>query len=167
LRTILNNYVGTGSDVGTVGGSSVGTPVNVSKIGSIVLGTGQAGVNYNFGEAKPVCITGKVFCDNQNNCNSSQTGLGGVTVKCYNSAGTCVGTTTSNTGGTSPGCYSFNNLAPGVYTISCTVLSGYTGTGTDIGSAGGSSPNCSTISGITAGSGATCSNYNFGQRRYF
>ena len=111
VETILNNYIGTGSDVGTVGGNTDGTSVNVSTIGSIALNSGQSGVSYNFGESQPVCISGKVYCDNQGNCNSSQSGLGGVTLKCYNSAGVCVGTTTTGSSGSNVGCYSFNNLA--------------------------------------------------------
>ncbi len=165
VETILNNYVGTGSDVGTVGGTANGTSVNVSTIGSVALSSGQTGVNYNFGESQPVCISGKCYNDQQNNCNSGQSGLGGVTVKCYNSAGVCVGSTTTSSSGSNVGCFSFNNLAPGVYTVCSTTLSGYSGTGCNIGSNGGSSPNCSTINGITAGSGASCNNYDFGQKR--
>ncbi len=162
VETILNNYLGTGSDVGTVGGTGDGTSVSATTIGSIALSSGQSGINYNFGEDQANCnISGKVFCDNQNNCNSNQAGLGGVTVTCYNSSGTAVCSTTSN----SSGGYSFTNLAPGTYCVVQTVLGGYNATGCDIGSAGGNSPSNCKIAGIVASGGGSCTGYDFGQRR--
>ena len=161
VETILNNYVGTGSDVGSVGGTSV----SATDIGSIALGTGQSGVSYNFGEAQPVCISGKVFTDSSNNCNSSQAGLNGVTVTLENSSGKVVASTVTSGSGSSAGSYSFTNLAPGTYTLVETVLSGYSATGTDIGSAGGSSAGSTQINGITLGSGSSASGYDFGQKK--
>ncbi len=162
VETILNNYLATGSDVGTVGGTADGTSVGATTIGSIALKSCQSGVNYDFGENQANCsISGKVFCDNQNNCNSNQAGLGGVTVTCYNSSGKAVCTTTSN----SSGAYTFTGLAPGSYTCVQTVLGGYNATGCDIGSAGGTSPSSTKIAGIVATSGGSCTGYDFGQRR--
>ena len=139
--------------------------MSATDIGSIALGTGQSGVSYNFGEAQPVCISGKVFTDSSNNCNSSQAGLNGVTVTLENSSGKVVASTVTSGSGSSAGSYSFTNLVPGTYTLVETVLSGYSATGTDIGSAGGSSAGSTQINGITLGSGSSASGYDFGQKK--
>ena len=165
VETILSNYLGTGSDVGTVGGNVDGASVSSTKIGSIALGAGQIGTGYNFGEAKPVCITGKVFSDGNGNCNNSQAGLNGVTVSLFDSNGKLVASTATTGSGSNAGGYSFGNLAPGTYTLVETVLSGYIATGTDIGNAGGSSPSSTKISGITLTSGSTGSGYDFGLKK--
>ena len=44
VETILNNYLSTGSDVGTVGGTADGTSVSATTIGSIALKSCQSGV---------------------------------------------------------------------------------------------------------------------------
>lgn len=167
VETILSNYLGTGSDVGTVASKTDGTSVSVSNIGSITLGSGQTAVNYNFGEAQPVCISGRVFNDVNGNgdCNTGETGVNGVTVTLYNSSGTQVASTTTTGTGTSAGSFSFTGLAPGTYTVIETVLNGYTATGTDIGSAAGTSPNTAEITGISLGSGGSASGYYFGLKK--
>ncbi len=61
---------------------------------------------------------------------SSESGLSGVTVKLLNSGGTVLATTTTS----SSGAYSFNNLAPGTYSVSFTTPSGYYPTLSNVGS---------------------------------
>jgi SdrD B-like domain len=137
--------------------------VDYKTIGSIVLNPGQSGVNYNFGEAQPVCISGKVFNDSNGNgnCNSGEAGISGVTLTLKDGNGNVLATTTSN----SSGSYSFGNLLPGTYSVVESVPSGYTASGTDIGSAGASSSNNYSMSGISLSSGTTGSGYNFGLKK--
>ena len=163
VETILSNYLGTGNDVGTVNGNTDGAYVDNMTIGSIALNSGQSGSGYNFGEAKPVCISGKVFNDSNGNgnCDNGESGLSNVTVTLYDCNGNTVATTTTN----SSGAYSFGNIGPGTYSVVDSVPSGYNATGTDIGSAGGSSPNKTTLNGIYLTSGQTASGYNFGLKK--
>ena len=49
--------------VGTVNGASDGALIPVDMIGSVVLTSGQNSINNNFGELKPVTISGNVYED--------------------------------------------------------------------------------------------------------
>src|SRR5439155_1762250 len=77
-ETQPSGYLQSVNTVGTVNGTADGTLVPVDKIGSIVLGSGQNGINYNFGEVKPVTFSGLVYQDT--NANGVQdTGELGIT----------------------------------------------------------------------------------------
>src|SRR5207244_2856647 len=54
-------YLEGSNTVGTVNGTADGTLIAVDKIGAIVLAEGQSGINYNFGEVKPVTVSGTLY----------------------------------------------------------------------------------------------------------
>src|SRR5262245_45100574 len=62
-ETQPSGYVPGGATVGTVNGTSDGTVVTPTKIGSVMLGSSQSGINYDFGNVKPVTISGIVYED--------------------------------------------------------------------------------------------------------
>src|SRR5262249_36321788 len=132
VETQPNGYLLGAASVGTVNGASVGTVVSATQIGSIVLTSGQSGVNYNFGNIKPVTLSGTVYADSQCNgpLNTVQPGVAVVTLSLSgtNDKGTAItATTTTNANGV----YGFstdtsgNKLRPGTYTITETQPSGY------------------------------------------
>src|SRR5258706_529843 len=49
--------------VGTVNGRADGTLIATDKIGSIAVTSGQAGINYNFGDVQAVTVSGLVYQD--------------------------------------------------------------------------------------------------------
>lgn len=167
VETIVNNYVATGSDVGTVAGKGVGAVVSTTSIGSIVVGSNQSGINYNFGEAQPICISGKVVNDNGSGCNSNQTGVNGVTITVYNSLGVAVASMKTSGTGTSAGSYSFTGLLPGTYSLVESGLpSGYMANATSIGNDGGTGAgNNLSIGGIVVTSGGSATGYTFGLKK--
>src|SRR5262249_12579012 len=123
--------VGTTS-VGTVNGTLDGTVVTTGTIGSIVMAESQTGINYNFGEVKPVTVAGTVYEDSDDNgtLDSGETGIAGVTLTLTgtNGLGQSIPVTTPTA---SDGSYSFAtdgsgaSLRPGTYQIAETQPSGF------------------------------------------
>src|SRR5438309_707200 len=62
-ETLPAGYLTRSANVGTVNGSSDGSVVSTTKIGSVVLAESQGGINYNFGNLKPVTLGGMVYED--------------------------------------------------------------------------------------------------------
>src|SRR5205085_1522160 len=136
-------------------------------IGSIVLASNQAGVNYLFGDYKNVSVAGLVYEDsNANNAkDGGEAGLAGVTVTLTGTNG--LGQPVSATATTAAdGTYTFSGLRPGTYTITETVPSGYlvgvATVGTVSGTAVGTASSSTVIGSIGLTSGQAGINYNFG-----
>jgi hypothetical protein len=160
--------------VGTVNGASDGTLVSFTQIGSVVLGSGQNGINYNFSNVKPVTISGLVYNDINGTgvYGSGDVGISGVklTLSGTNNLGVSVtATTTTATDGT----YSFSTdsngkkLAPGTYQVTETQPSGYLPGQANVGTVNGTSDG-KVVSRTQLGSiamleGQSGINYNFGQ----
>ena len=114
--------------VGTVNGVVDGVLPATDVIGSIVLTQGQDSVGNNFGEVKPIALTGTVY-DDVLGLGSLQPGdlpIGGVTLRLFDATGLVATTTTGVNGG-----YAFTTttlgapLAPGTYTVAETQPAGY------------------------------------------
>ena len=172
-ESLPSGYLAATNTVGTVNGSSDGALLTGNKIGSIVVTSGQAGVNYNFGEVKPVTLSGLVYQDTNGNgaLNSGEPGIAGVTVTLTGTNGlgqsiTATATTAAN------GTYSFttdsnsNALLPGTYQVAETVPSGYLAGTNAVGTVNGSSDGAlltgNKIGSIVETSGQSGINYNFG-----
>ncbi len=172
-ETQPSGYLAGATAVGTVNGTNDGTVVATGKIGSIALASGQAGINYDFGEVQPVTISGTVYQDTNGTgvYNSSDAGIAGVTLTLSGTNGlgqSITATTTTAANGT----YSFatasngNALLPGTYQITETQPTGYlagtTAVGTVNGTSDGTVVSTGKIGSIVETSGQSGINYNFG-----
>ena len=173
-ETQPSGYLAGATSVGTVNGTADGTLVSTGTIGSIVLASGQASINNDFGELKPVTIAGTVYEDLNANgvLDPSEPGMSGVTVTLSGTNG--LGQTITATGTTnSSGAFSFttdsnnNVLRPGTYQVIVTTPAGYIqGTdtiGTVNGTADGSLVAATEIGAIVLTSSQNGINYNFAE----
>jgi protocatechuate 3,4-dioxygenase beta subunit len=141
-------------------GTAGGTAVNPGdEINSVFLPSGANGENYDFGELKPVKISGLVHTDTDFDCilDPNELPLSGVTVFLLDAAGNRIASTTTDANGH----YEFTNLAPGTYGLEENQPAGYYDGGDKLGSHGGTSPANDKFAGITIGSGQSATEYNF------
>ena len=104
-----------GADVvGTVDGSTVGSSTN-DRFNNVVLGSGDAGENYNFCEHEPASIKGTVYHDRNDNGvqDSGEEGIQGVLIQLFDTDGNLVAETRTDENGD----YCFEDLAPGEYKL--------------------------------------------------
>jgi hypothetical protein len=173
-ETHPSGYLVGATAVGTVSGAADGTVVTSGQIGSIVLADGQAGINYYFGEVKPIGVSGTVYVDSNDNgvLDSGEPGIAGVTITLSgtNNLGQSISATTTTA---SDGTYNFildshgNLLRPGTYQVTETAPGGYlagaTNVGTVNGTVDGSVVTSGQIGSIALTSGQSGVNYNFGE----
>lgn len=98
-------------------GSLGGTLAN-DQIRDIVVRNGDSGTEYNFGELRPISLSGYVSqADSEGNCTMpgepNYRGIAGVTIQLRDASGTVVATTETAADGT----YRFDGLLPGDYSI--------------------------------------------------
>ncbi|MCC6532385.1 MAG: DUF11 domain-containing protein [Burkholderiales bacterium] len=173
---ILTNYVDGQDRAGTVNGAPAGTAGN-DVLSGIVLGVGQVGASYNFGE-RGQTLSGRVYGDDNNDgvIQGTESGIGNVTITLSGTTSTgvdvctivpsCTVTTDAN------GNYAFNNLPSGSYTLTQTQPPGYGDGRESAGNLGGGVDNASfsanpaqnRIGGINLGAGQSGTNYNFGEQ---
>jgi hypothetical protein len=173
-ETQPSGYLAGTTSVGTVNGTSDGTVVATGKIGSIVLSSGQFGINYNFGEVQPVTISGIVYVDQNGNgvLDAADTGFAGITLSLSgtNNLGQSITATVTTAAN---GTYSFttdsggNGIRPGTYQVTETQPSGYlpgtTSVGTVNSTADGTVVATGKIGSIALTSGQGGINYDFGE----
>jgi uncharacterized repeat protein (TIGR01451 family)/fimbrial isopeptide formation D2 family protein len=173
---ILSNYADGIDSPGTINGVPVGT-AGADQITGVVIGVGQIGANYNFGE-RGQSIAGRVYTDNNNDgvIQATESGIPNVTITLSGTTTTsvdvctiipsCTVTTDAN------GNYSFDNLPAGNYTLTETQPSGYNDGRETAGNLGGTVDNGSftnnpaqnRIANITLTSAQAGTNYNFGEQ---
>src|SRR5262249_31131266 len=149
--------------IGTVDGTTVGTHGAINLLSQILLGSGSAGINYDFCEELPASLSGKVWADPQSDCvfGPNDIPLSRVKIDLLNEQGEVVATTLTD----AQGKYKFDNLKPGTYTVFEHQPAGYyegmdmlgTVDGVTVGTHGGTD----LLSSIVLGSGATGINYDF------
>jgi uncharacterized repeat protein (TIGR01451 family) len=159
----------TGTQVGTIGGSPVGSAgAGANAISGIVLPSGGAGINYNFRE-QASSLAGYVYLDSNDSgtMDAGEPGIAGVTVT-LKKAGATVATTTTDAAGK----YVFVGLAAGTYNIEETQPTVYLDGRETAGSLGGTVDNASftnnvaqnAITGIVLPAGTNGTGYLFGER---
>jgi SdrD B-like domain len=172
-ETVPSGEVAIAANVGTVNNNTDGTATSATLISSIAINSGQAGLNYNFGDTVPVALGGTVYLDTNGNGvqNTGETGIAGVTLTLSgtNNLGHAI-TATTTTG--SSGAYNFttasngSSLLPGTYTITEAVPNGDVATASIVGTVNGSTDGTATsatvISSIALTAGQGGINYNFG-----
>jgi serine-aspartate repeat-containing protein C/D/E len=110
---------------GTIGGATKGTAHNPGDLIDVIsLGSGESGINYNFGELLPASISGYAYVDANNNgvYDSGETPIANVTLTLLDSSGKSTGKTATTN---DQGYYSFKDLLPGTYGVKETQPSGY------------------------------------------
>jgi len=154
-----------GMDIlGTVGGVTVGTHGGTDLLSNIVLGSGAAGIDYDFCEELPASLSGKVWNDTNGDCAyepGQDIPLAGVQIDLLDTHGNVVGTTLTDQQGN----YKFDGLTPGTYSVREHQPTGYL-EGMDIlGTVGGVTVSThggtDLLSNIVLGPGAAGIDYDF------
>ncbi len=109
-----NGYLDGAETTGTVSGRSVGQAAD-DLLSGIVIGSGDAAVNYDFCEHIPAKLSGHVWHDQNNDgvMDDSEQRISNVTIELYDADGTLVSTTTTD----ADGYYCFENLMGGQYRV--------------------------------------------------
>lgn len=149
-----------GDTVGTVGGTPNGTLAGNDVIGSIVLGAGQAGANYNFGELGQG-LGGFVYVDTNGNGlrDAGETGIAGVAIAITNTATSATVNLTTD----ASGAYLAPNLPAGTYRIAETQPPQYADGQEQVGTLGGTHAANDVFDGVALGVSQVGANYNFGE----
>ncbi len=139
---------------------------NNDRFDSIELCAAEQGINFDFGELKPVEINGYVsVTTDPGDCldptDPNHVGIQGVTIQLYDLNGNLIQETQTN----ADGFYSFDGLEPGAYTIVQVQPNGYVDAGQSVGSAGGTSENNQFVN-IDLQSGQSGDMYNFCEIQY-
>ena len=141
-------------------GNAGGTADNPGdQIVGALLDPGVDGVNYNFGELRPVAIHGRVHSDLNGDCvlDPGEPLLADVTIHLLDANGQRIATTTTDANGQ----YWFTDLAPGTYGVEEVQPAGLFEGGEHVGSAGGTVTAANVIEGIDLKPGAVGEEYNF------
>lgn len=114
LQTQPEDYIDGGDVVGTVDGSTVGSSTN-DRFNEVVLGSGDAGENYNFCEVEPASIKGTVYHDRNDNGiqDPGEEGIEGVVIELFDVDGNVIGEAITDANGE----YCFEDLPPGEYKL--------------------------------------------------
>ncbi len=159
-ETRPTGYIDGDDSIGSQGGT-----VGVSSFSNVDVVSGTNGVNNNFANLVPASLSGVVFLDSNDNgiLDNGEGGIAGASVALAgtNDLGAAVSLTTTTT---SNGAYSFNNLAPGTYTLAVTQPSGYLAGTDSIGSLGGT-VGSGMLSNISLALGVGGSGNNFAELR--
>lgn len=161
-----NSYQDGFDTAGTVGGVVRGTASNPGdEIGGILLTSGDAGVQYNFGEYQLASISGHVHLSDPNgDCfgpGTAAPGLVDVLVNLLDDTGATIATTRTDGNGE----YQFDGLLPGVYSVveqtPNGLIDGQEHVGTVSGQAVGAIGGNDLLSAIALASGQQGVNYDF------
>lgn len=159
-------YVDGRDSAGTVAGQPRGAAQNPGDaIGNVRLGSGEHGVQYNFGEFQLASLAGRVHLSSgDGDCfddSVAHAPLAGVAVQLMDAGGQVVQTTATAADGT----YRFDGLLPGEYAVTATTPNGLIDGGERVGSvngeANGTVDGNDRIAGIVLTSGQSGIQYDF------
>jgi hypothetical protein len=152
-------YLAVDADLGVVNGAADGTTVDLQTTGNIVLTSGRAGTQYDFCIQQPVSISGVVKSEIYGDCETtpSDPPVQGVTIQLLDSQGNVIGTATTNAAGV----YTFDNLAPGTYSVHDLLPSGWFYADSHVGNAGGVVASQSLLASVALTNGVHGTGYNF------
>ncbi|MEM7662364.1 MAG: SdrD B-like domain-containing protein [Pseudomonadota bacterium] len=168
----LSAYIDGIDTRGTIDGTPTGV-VGADSISGIVIGAGEAGSDYLFGEGG-ASLSGLVFLDvNNDGSASGDAGIAGVEITlsgttsfgqdvctylaALSPSGSCTTTTISD------GTFAFADLPAGTYALSEAQPAAFADGQDTVGTAGGT-VGADSVTGITLGAGATGENYSFGEQ---
>ncbi|WP_145418058.1 SdrD B-like domain-containing protein [Planctomycetes bacterium K23_9] len=145
---------------GTISGQRVGqSGTDGDSLRQIDIRQGQTGIEYNFGELLGATLSGQVHVDLDDDCelDPDEEVLSDVVIRLIDAAGIEVAQTTTDASGR----YTFENIAPGEYTVIEEQPQGYFDGGAVTGSVGGVVENANRIGQVTLTSGEVAVDYNF------
>ena len=150
-----DGYFEGGASAGNFGGNVL----DASRIGSVVLASGQDAINYDFCEQLGAELTGYVFADFDDDCQFSDNefGIASVAVELRDDSGMVIASTQTD----SSGFYQFSGLAAGIYSVSEVQPDGWLQGHQTAGSAGGNDSSEDLISDVPVGWGDVLSHYDF------
>ena len=145
--------------LGHVDGTPVGEAGN-DEFCDVVIGGGETGEEFNFGELKLAEISGFVHVDVNGDCifdaSVGDSPLSNVTMELLNADGDVIATTLTG----SDGSYSFGGLVPGTYSVRQIQPDSYFTGGEQVGDGGGAQSE-NLLSNIIVDSGQKVTQYNF------
>lgn len=155
-------YYSVGAIPGNVSGTPVGSAADPDTLTDIDIPLGNLhGQRYDFAEALPSSLRGKVHVSDRNgNCEEGTAGvrpLAGVTIQLKDAQGNVVAQTTTNADGE----YEFTNLRPGTYTIVELQPAGYLDGDEHVGSIGGAVTGDDKLGNIVLSTGQNGTDYDF------
>ncbi len=162
VQTQPAGYYSVGATAGTVAGQTRGVVFSADVIAQVELLGGENSINNDFAEMQPAALSGFVYHDRNNNgiFDYDEVGIPGVTVILLDASGNPTGTTVTDFWGF----YFFDNLMPGVYSVTEVQPAGYFDGLDSAGSEGGTAHNPGDIiTGIVLGPGVYAFEYNFGE----
>lgn len=159
-------YLDGAESIGSVNNVPTGVNAANDRIAGIRVGSGDAGVRYDFCEHVPAQIKGNVWHDRNNDgvINNGEQGIANVTIRLFDKSNSLVAETQTD----AQGAYSFLNLMGGEYTIRevqpADYFDGKDGIGTVNGNVTGEKTNDVFTKVVVLG-GQTGIEYNFGEIR--
>ncbi|NOZ72587.1 MAG: PQQ-binding-like beta-propeller repeat protein, partial [Chloroflexi bacterium] len=122
--TNLAGYLSVAANPGTTGG----TALDADTISDIPLAAGASSDNNDFGDTRPVTVSGLVFDDSNYNglFDSGEVGLAGITVTLANNTDTLITNTAAD------GTYQFVDVWPGNWTLTESTSAAYFSTTPDV-----------------------------------
>ncbi|MDO4569549.1 MAG: SdrD B-like domain-containing protein [Planctomycetia bacterium] len=150
--------------IGTLGGVQVLSGAEEDKICSIVVASGNMGLNYDFGELYYSSIAGKVWVDSNQNgeWEVGEKLLSNVKIELRDENGNVLKTTYTDDDGE----YEFVELLPGTYSVYEYQPEAYLNGGQAVGSEGGEIASQDLTIGIDIASGEHGINYDFWEYEY-
>ena len=146
---------------GNLGGSGDDLDAGSDNINSIVLASGDAGINYDFAE-RSAGLSGHVYVDSDNDgiFDNGETPIAGVSMDLLDAGGNVVQSVLTDANGY----YLFTGLQPGTYSVRETVQPAAWADGLDTaGSVGGNTDTNDIIGGIVLAATDFATDYNFGE----
>ncbi len=150
-----DGYLEGGASVGNLGGKVL----DASRIGQVLLASGQDATGYDFCEQLGAELTGYVFADFDNDCHFDEgdPGIIGVAIELRDESGTVISSTLTD----AVGFYQFSGLAAGIYSVHEIQPEGWLQGHQTAGSAGGNDRSDDMITDVPIGWGETLENYDF------
>ncbi len=150
-----DGYFEGGASAGNLGGNVL----DASRIGQVLLASGQDATDYDFCEQLGAELTGHVFADFNDDCqfDEGDTGIIDVAIELRDDSGTVIASTLTD----ATGFYQFSGLAAGIYSVHEVQPEGWLQGHQTAGSAGGNDSSDDLITDVPVGWGDTLNHYDF------
>ena len=150
-----DGYFEGGASAGNLGGKVL----DASRIGQVLLASGQDATDYDFCEQLSAELTGHVFADFNDDCqfDEGDSGIIGVAIELRDDSGMVIASTVTD----ASGFYQFSGLAAGIYSVREIQPEGWLQGRQTAGSAGGNDRSEDLITDVPIGWGDTLSGYDF------